>query len=429
MVRCSTRLKAAAAPEEPCTGTFRAAAANAHDGPYDAPGGPCAVPNAVHEDPRTVLNAALARYGQPLGEPERARLNILVRHCRLLRLPWFDAWSPRRAGRYSPSYVRQKDKARHSAQRAGLRRIGGALVRIEDVVVGGLYAAADYLSLNEHTAPGAFSCAELRALHCVNSQLKLLMLMPVVAPPCCFVRCELAAVIGGELDSEEARQAVVDIVSQPKLGAMVLPMRAQAAPRCGDAGGGARRRKRGVNIAQMNLRALSVPGGELAACAPRLAALLATPPLVGPSPPRPPPLPDATLALGEAVLVEWRRVRQRSGEERSVPAWQVPLRARDDGPDWIPATVSAPTDEAAADVEVRYDGSDVGVAGVVAGVPRAHLCAPWVAAPLPSKNGGGGLCGCCRWARAPSELAQQVYEEPTKLFEHALMPDSRSVRA
>ena len=126
--------------------------------------------------------------------------------------------------------------------------------------------------------------------------------------------------------------------------------------------------------------------------------------------------------------VEWRRVRQRGGGERSVPAWEVPARVQAGEADWTPATVLSPAGAHPGCVTVRYGGDDAGVAGVEASVPRARLRAPWAASPRPSTDGCGWPHSCCRWGRAPSDVARRVHEQPAVLFGHAVMPAFRSAR-
>ena len=285
-------------------------------------------------------------------------------------MPAWDEKPPNTFNKYKLTKARD---ATNAAQRRGIRHLDAAFCKSMDDLAARCMLAGDVIGFvvfeyfrsaggrcsggeswwvddlqkkdgcTSRMAASLVSCAEVRAVLCVSSSLRddCRQPRPHERPPCCFVRCALASIIGGELDSSSSRQQLWQKLRAPdgpieynppaviKINHSLL-----------------RRKKKStrslaplVNINHSLLRSFVA----LHAGTPRLASLLS------PDKPYPlsvmePPLPASAMDLhaGRQVLLRWIWLRAGvDGRSVAAPAWDLDAneRASARADSWVSATI------------------------------------------------------------------------------------------
>ena len=363
-----------------------------------------------------------------------ARLLHLRHLCTLTKSPWDPAWDKPPPSTFHKYKLKRARDAKCQIQRRGIVDLSGQYCEIllaAQNATGALAAYAvvvaiyDYYASTGHVVgepwyagglpsrtksamqTALVSCAEVRAVACVSKHLRDAWRCNGgrKRPPCCFVRCAVASIIGTELDSEASRRRLWERLTMPKIG----PVKPSSS---------------GVAIQHGPLRSAV----DMMPDVPRLARLLA-PPLPFPEPAFEPPVPITPegMWVGAQVSVRWVWLaRWKDGRRQASPAWVVDDDELDaessDG--WMRATVAdgdAEDEEVGGDdvVLVKYERDPA--LGVMSGktdvVPIGHVGVGWPTVLL----GWPGLCEgmCARYATPPC-LPYLVRCTPTSLLSHPL---------
>jgi hypothetical protein len=204
----------------------------------------------VQASKKAAIEAFEAHGGKDkkLSDVERGRLDVLALLCIDLDEAWQNAWL-KPIHTFAKDMIKQKTKLRQWLQREAKKQMERslALLSVEHefttwlldlvmvVVCERMYHArlepasacfgeewyVDDLKGPESSnlVASPFTCAEARALRCVARGLRNAQpLMPAHRPPCCFVRCALAACVGMELHSEAGRRRLWALLKRQDSG-------------------------------------------------------------------------------------------------------------------------------------------------------------------------------------------------------------------